>query len=199
MSTTTIHGTEARDREQRAEALVSAAHELFVSEGYDRTGLDELAHRAGLDPDEARELFPDKQAVFAALIERGIRIAGVLGPDVAQGVDEDLPARLARTYLTLWEPRDGEESPMVRLYRIGLSSPEASAVLRERVTRALNSQVDGELPCEDGALRTAAFGAHVGGLAVWRHLIGIGPLAQAPLSELLELVTPSLRRELLAG
>lgn len=197
--TTTTDGTLATGREQRAEALVSAAHELFAREGYDRTSLDDLAQRAGLDPAEARELFPDKQAVLAALIERSVRIAGVLGPDVALGVDEDLPARLARTYLTLWEPKDGEESPMVRLYRIALASPEASAVLRERVTGALNSQVNGELPSGDAALRTAAFGTHVGGLAVWRHLVGIGPLAQAPLSELLELVTPSLRRELLAG
>lgn len=197
MATTITTGLAAFDREERAQALVSAARALFPRQGYQQTSLADLAVWAGLTASQAEELFPDKAAVFGALVERSIKVAGILGPDVDAGVDEDLPGRLARTYLSLWEPTDGEESPLVEIYRIALSDREASAVLRERITRMLNSQVDGALPVEEAELRTAVFGAHLGGIALWRHLIGIGPLADAPLPGLLTLLAPALRSELL--
>ncbi|MFF6994931.1 hypothetical protein ACFY93_08220 [Streptomyces sp. NPDC008313] len=194
--TTTDVTTTTDLRTEATQALISAGRTLFTRQGYRQTDFADLARTAGLEPEAARGLLPDKAAVFGALIERTVKVAGLLGPAVAEGVDEDLPARLARTYLALWEPGE-EESPLVELYRIALSDAEASRVLRERITVGLNGQVDQELPHEDAELRTALFGAQLGGIAVVRHLLGVEPLASADVEKVIGTVTPGLRSTLL--
>jgi AcrR family transcriptional regulator len=194
-ATTTTTTTEARA--EAAQALVSAGRTLFARHGYRQTEFTDLAAAAGLDVTYARELLPDKAAVFGALIERTVKVAGLLRPAVAEGVDEDLPARLARIYLALWEPGEEEESPLVELYRIALSDREASEVLRGRISEALNAMVDHELPGADAELRTALFGAQLGGTAIARHLLGVRAITAADIETVIETLTPGLRRTLL--
>ncbi|MFD4479342.1 TetR/AcrR family transcriptional regulator [Streptomyces sp. NPDC058471] len=183
-------------RTEAAQALVSAARTLFVERGYRQTSLDDLAGTAGLEPELARALFADKAAVFAALLQRTFKVAGLLAPEVAAGIDDDLPTRLARSYLPLWEPGD-EESPLVEVYRIALSDRDASAVLRTCISESLNGQVDHLLPGPDADLRTALFGAHLGGTAIVRHLIGVEVVAAADLETVIETITPALRQTLI--
>lgn len=185
--------------EELAQALVSAGRRLFTERGYRQTGFADLAAAVGLSEEEAARLYPGKAAVFAALVERTVLVSGLLAGDIAQGVDEELPTRLARTYLALWEPREGEESPLVELYRVALSDAEASRVLKETVTNRLNGQVDTEVPGPDPRFRTAAFGAHLGGVAFCRHLLGVEPLASKSLDEVLELIGPALQHVLLGA
>ncbi|MFF1450243.1 hypothetical protein ACFVYF_19195 [Streptomyces sp. NPDC058274] len=193
---TTITATATEARIEATQALISAGRTLFTQRGYRQTDYAELAETAGLTPEFAQELLPDKAAVFGALIERTVKVAGLLGPAVAEGVDEDLPARLVRTYLALWEPGE-EESPLIEVYRIALADSEASRVLRERVTHSLNSQVDHELPGADAEVRTALFGAQLGGIAILRHLLGVDALASADVESVIDTVTPGLRHTLL--
>lgn len=190
----------AEEVEEAAQSLVTAARTLFIERGYRQTGFDDLAREARLQRDFARQLFPDKGAVFAALVDRTVKVADLLGPAVSAGCDEELPLRLARAYYGLWEPsaEDGE-SPLVELYRVALSDAEASAILRDRTSLALNSQVDSALPASDARLRTAVFGAFVGGTALCRHLLGVEPVASASLDELLAMMAPGLRATLLGG
>ncbi|MFF9163495.1 hypothetical protein ACF081_25040 [Streptomyces longwoodensis] len=187
----------AEARVEATQALVSAGRTLFTRKGYRQTDFAELAEEAGLDLAQARELLPDKAAVLGALVERTVKVAGLLRPAVAEGVDEDLPARLARIYLALWEPGEEEESPLVELYRIALSDAEASRVLRGRMAEALNAMVDHELPGEDAELRTALFGAQLGGVALVRHLIGVRAVAAPDVETLIATIAPGLRRTLL--
>lgn len=192
--TSAVDATEARV--EATQALVSAGRTLFTRKGYRQTDFAELAEEAGLGLTQARELLPDKAAVLGALIERTVKVAGLLRPAVAEGVDEDLPARLARIYLALWEPCE-EESPLVELYRIALSDAEASRVLRGRMAEALNAMVDHELPGEDAEVRTALFGAQLGGVALVRHLIGVRAVSALDVETLIATIAPGLRRTLL--
>ncbi|MFD4528622.1 hypothetical protein ACFWP7_32845 [Streptomyces sp. NPDC058470] len=194
--TFTSVGTAAEARAEATQALISAGRTLFTRRGYRQTDFADLARTAGLEPEFARELLPDKAAVFGALIERTVKVAGLLGPAVAEGVDEDLPTRLARAYLTLWEPGE-EESPLIEVYRVALSDKEASAVLRECISDSLNTSVGSELATQDAELRTALFGAQLADTAIVRHLVGAAPLTSADIETVIETVTPSLRHTLL--
>ncbi|MHB9854587.1 hypothetical protein [Streptomyces sp. Tue6028] len=196
--TATDTATASEARAEATQALISAGRTLFTRLGYRQTAFTELAAAAGLDEDRARELLPDKAAVFGALVERTVKVAGILRPAVTEGVDEDLPVRLARTYLSLWEPGE-EDSPMVELYRVALSDQEASLILRDRVSRALNSQVDHELPGAGAELRTALFGAQLGGVAFVRHLMRVDSVAAADLETVVETIAPGLRQTLLGS
>ncbi|WP_406175152.1 hypothetical protein [Streptomyces sp. NBC_00996] len=196
--TVTSAGAAAETRAEATQALISAGRTLFTQLGYRRTDFADLASTAGLTEEFARELLPDKAAVFGALTERTVKVAGILRPVVTEGVDEDLPVRLARTYLALWEPNE-EDSPMVELYRVALSDKEASQVLRERISKTLNGQVDRELPSGDAELRTALFGAQLGGVAFVRHLIQVGAVASADLETVIATIAPGLRQTLLGS
>lgn len=187
--------TEARL--EATQALISAGRTLFTRKGYRQTAYAELAEEAGLPLDHALELLPDKPAVLDALIERTVKVAALLSPAVAEGVDEDLPARLARIYLALWEPGEEEESPLVEVYRMALADREASEILRTRTSEAFNAMVNHELPADDAELRTALFGAQLGGVAIVRHLLGVKTLAAPEVETVIEAITPSLRAALL--
>lgn len=194
--TVTSAETVAETRAEATQALISAGRTLFTQLGYRQTDFTDLAEAAGLEEEFARGLLPDKAAVFDALIERTVKVAGILRPAVTEGVDEDLPLRLARTYLALWEPNE-EDSPMVELYRVALSDKDASAILRERISKALNGQVDQELPSADAELRTALFGAQLGGVAFVRHLLRVDAVAAADLETVIQAIAPGLRQTLL--
>ncbi|MGI5459275.1 TetR family transcriptional regulator [Streptomyces sp. CA-249302] len=194
-STTATAGEDTRA--EATQTLISAGRALFAERGYRQTDFADLAATAGLEPGYARELLPDKAAVFGALVERTVRVAGLLGPALAEGVDEDLPARLARTFLALWEPGEDGESPLIEVFRIALSDREASAVWRERIAEVLNGSVDRELPGEEAVLRTTLFGAQLGGTVVARHLTGTTAIASADVETVIQIITPGLRRTLL--
>jgi AcrR family transcriptional regulator len=190
--------TAAETLAEATEALISAGRSLFTEFGYRQTDFPRLAEKAGLPEGFARELLPDKAAVFGALIERTARVAGILRPAVSEGLDDDLPARLARTYLALWEPNE-EDSPLIELYRVALSDREASHIMRERFTKALNGQVDHELAGGEAGLRTALFGAQLGGVAFVRHLMRVDAVAAADLDTVIRTISPGLRRTLLGS
>lgn len=118
-------------------------------------------------------------------------------PCARRGTDEDLPARLACVYLPLWEPGEEEESPLVELYRIGLSDKEASEVLRARITEILNATVDHELAVENADAHTALFGGQLASVAIVRHLLGVRAVSALSLETLIERITPELRQTLL--
>ncbi|MFC7220692.1 hypothetical protein ACFQLX_21385 [Streptomyces polyrhachis] len=181
---------------EATQALISAGRTMFTRIGYRQTRFAAMAEAAGLPEDFARELLPDKAAVLSALIVRTVKVAGILGPAVDEGIDDDLPTRLARTYLALWEPNE-EDSPMIELYRVALADKEASAVLRETVAKALNSQVDQKLAGPDAQLRTALFGAQLGGVAFARHLARVDSVASADLETVIQTIAPGLRQTLL--
>ncbi|MGW7608711.1 TetR/AcrR family transcriptional regulator [Streptomyces sp. NPDC054766] len=190
--------TAAETLAEATEALISAGRSLFTEFGYRQTDFPRLAEKAGLPEAFARELLPDKAAVFGALIERTARVAGILRPAVSEGLDDDLPARLARTYLALWEPNE-EDSPLIELYRVALSDREASRIMRERFTKALNGQVDHELADREAGLRTALFGAQLGGVAFVRHLMRVDAVAAADLDTVIRTISPGLRQTLLGS
>lgn len=199
-TTTAVATLSEEEVEEAAQDLVTAARTLFTERGYRQTSFEDLAEEARLELEFARGLYPDKAAVFAALVERTVKVAGLLAPAVAEGIDDDLPLRLARAYYGLWEPtEEGGDSPLVELYRVALSDREASEILRVRSALALNGQVDSALPGSDARLRTAVFGAFVGGTALCRHLLGVEPVASADLDELLAMMAPGLRATLLGG
>ncbi|MHC3468752.1 TetR/AcrR family transcriptional regulator [Streptomyces sp. 7R007] len=194
--------SDASAAEARAEAtqsLISAGRTLFTERGYRQTDYADIAKEAGFDADYARDLLPDKAAVYGALIERTVRVAGLLAPAVAEGIDDDLPVRLARLYLNLWEQGEEGESPLVEVYRIGLSDKEASAVLRTRIAETLNSMVDQELGGDTPEVRTALFGAQLGGTAIVRHLLGVKAVASLDIETVIATITPALRDTLLAA
>lgn len=51
--------------EQTRAAIVEAAHDLFLQQGYNGTGMRQIAQAAGIQPASIYNHFPNKEAIFA--------------------------------------------------------------------------------------------------------------------------------------
>jgi AcrR family transcriptional regulator len=62
--------SERLSREQRREAILDAAGEVFTTKGYDATRMEDVARIAGIAKGLLYKHFPSKDALFDALVDR---------------------------------------------------------------------------------------------------------------------------------
>jgi AcrR family transcriptional regulator len=86
-----IRERQERDREAVRRAILDAARELFVAEGYPNVSIRKIAERIEYSPAAIYSYFPSKDDIFYALAEEGFRLLG--GPQEAGQVKrlEGLP------------------------------------------------------------------------------------------------------------
>src|SRR2546428_6220583 len=80
-----IKERQERDREAVRRAILDAARDLFVSEGYDNVSIRKIAERIEYSPAAIYGYFPSKDDIFFALAEEGFRLLG--DPAVGQAHD----------------------------------------------------------------------------------------------------------------
>jgi AcrR family transcriptional regulator len=88
-----------RDREAVKRAILDAARDLFVSEGFENVSMRKIAERIEYSPAAIYSYFPSKDEIFIALAEEGVRLFA----DCNIGSLDGLPAieRLRRIVLRL--------------------------------------------------------------------------------------------------
>jgi AcrR family transcriptional regulator len=69
-----IRERQERDREAVRRAILDAARELFVSEGYQNVSIRKIAERIEYSPAAIYGYFPSKDDIFFALAEEGFRL-----------------------------------------------------------------------------------------------------------------------------
>jgi len=97
-----IKERQERDREAVRRAILDAARDLFVSEGYTNVSIRKIAERIEYSPAAIYGYFPSKDDIFFALAEEGFRIlsdpARAEGPHDAGGPVDRLRAMFWRLY-----------------------------------------------------------------------------------------------------
>jgi AcrR family transcriptional regulator len=94
-----IKERQERDREAVRRAILDAARELFVAEGYQNVSIRKIAERIEYSPAAIYGYFPSKDDIFFALAEEGFRLLGDPSADDAAPVP-GLP--LARIRALFW-------------------------------------------------------------------------------------------------
>lgn len=64
----------AREKEQRHNDIVDAAEKLFFAKGFDAVSMDDIAKEIGLNKATLYRYFMSKEALFFAVVLRGVRI-----------------------------------------------------------------------------------------------------------------------------
>lgn len=85
-------------------AILSAAHDLFLSEGFDRTSVDAVAARANVSKRTVYDYFGGKDALLIAVFEdASTHVVGLLRDAIREELTEitDLEADLVRFSLSL--------------------------------------------------------------------------------------------------
>src|SRR6188768_3561520 len=87
-----------RERDRISEAILTAARELFVAEGYRNISMRKVAERIEYSPAAIYSYFPSKDDIFFALAEEGFRL---LADRVTTTID-GLPEPYERVRAALW-------------------------------------------------------------------------------------------------
>lgn len=163
-------------------------------DGYEGTSIRAVARAAAVDPALVHHFFKTKEDLFLAAVAMPLNPEKILGPLLAGG-REHLGEGLARLFLNLWED-DGLRLQLIAMVRSSLTNEAAGALLREFVTHQLAARVAFALDLPDARLRATLAGSQLVGLALVRYLVGVEPLASAPVDTVVVAVAPTLQRYL---
>src|SRR6059058_2976758 len=84
-----IKERQERDREAVRRAILDAARELFVAEGFRNVSIRKIAERIEYSPAAIYSYFPSKDDIFFALAEEGFRLLGHPGAAPRAAVEGD--------------------------------------------------------------------------------------------------------------
>lgn len=144
-------GRPSRERsEQLGELILAAATELFLARGFGATSIDAVAQRVRISKRTFYHRFPDKEALFAAVVHRIItRLRPASGIPLIEGVDlKTVLERLATLIL-----RAALSPQAIALHRLLVAEsarfPELAQVLtREGATEEAITLIAGVLQRE---------------------------------------------------
>jgi AcrR family transcriptional regulator len=166
--------------------ILEAARRQFARCGYERATIRAIAEEAGVDKASVIQYFGTKQELFREAVEWRIPVAELTTDDPGESAGNYL-----RQMLGAWS-RD-PETPMTALLRASMTSEEAAALLRGRITEQAVEPVAERLGDDpDARLRAALAGAMMMGIATHRHILRMPDLAEADLADVLRLAVPAL-------
>src|SRR5438874_466744 len=178
------------------EAIIAAAREAFAEKGYDRASIRAIATRAGVDPALIHHYFGTKDQLFLATVNAPIDPGEIL-PRVLSGDPDELPERLIRTFLAVWDhPVTGPAA--VALVRSGLQHDWSARMLREFLTSRVIRRVIAHLELDpaEAPLRGSLVATQMIGLVMIRYVLKVEPLATASPETVAAAVAPNLHRYL---
>ena len=79
-----IKERQSRQKEAVGRAILDAARDLFVAEGYHNVSIRKIAEKIEYSPAAIYSYFPSKDDIFFALAEEGFRILFTPEPDRSQ-------------------------------------------------------------------------------------------------------------------
>ena len=112
-----IKERQERDREAVRRAILDAARDLFVTEGYHNVSIRKIAERIEYSPAAIYGYFPSKDDIFFALAEEGFRLLGDPGAEPNRGQLQKLPP-VERVHANFW-----------RLYEFSREQPQYFALM----------------------------------------------------------------------
>ena len=107
-----------RDREAVRRAILDAARDLFVTEGFLHVSIRKIAERIEYSPAAIYSYFPSKDDIFFALAEEGFRLLGDPRDDGRRQKD-----------LSALSPLDRVRSIFWRLYEFSREQPQYFALM----------------------------------------------------------------------
>lgn len=111
-----VRERQEREREATARAILDAARDLFVAEGYGNVSIRKIAERIEYSPAAIYSYFPSKDDIFLALAEEGFRMLFA-------------SAECARSEHPHRPPIDCIRSAFLNVYQFSRNHPEYHALM----------------------------------------------------------------------
>jgi len=178
------------------ELILARARDIFADRGYDKASIRAIASGAGVDPALVHHYFGNKEGLFLAALEVPVQPAEIVRRVAGAGLEE-APARLARTFLSVWDdPVSGPAA--VALLRSSFQHEWAATLLREFLITQLFRRAASQLGLgrKEMELRLSLIASQLIGMAAMRYVLRLEPLASAPAEVVVAALAPTLRQYL---
>lgn len=176
------------------EEILAAARKCFGKRGYDGTSLRAVAAKAGVDPALVRRFYGSKEGLLVAALIVTFRpdedVAEVLSGDL-----DTLGDQIIGYTLSVWEQAPSREM-LVGMIRSACTNERAAKLLRDFFAGQILARIAGALSDKEAELRASAIGSQIVGLAFYRYVLKVEPIASASPDSLRAMFGPTLQRYL---
>jgi AcrR family transcriptional regulator len=176
------------------EEILAAARESFAKRGYDGTSLRAVAAKAGVDPALVRRFYGSKEGLLVAALTVTFRpdadVAEVLSGDL-----DTLGDQIISYTLSVWEQAPSREM-LVGMIRSACTNERAAKLLRDFFAGQILARIAGVVRGKEAELRASAIGSQIVGLAFYRYVLKVEPIASASPETLRATFGPTLQRYL---
>jgi AcrR family transcriptional regulator len=174
--------------------IVAAARESFAKRGYDGTSLRAVAASAGVDPALVRRFFGSKEGLLVAALtvtlSPGERLAEVMSHDL-----DSLGEQIIGHVLSVWE-KPASRDVLIGMIRSACTNARAARLLRDFFAGQVLARLASALDDDEALLRASLVGSQIVGLAFYRYVLKVEPLASASAETLRAIFGPILQRSL---
>lgn len=171
-------------------SILSAAHLLFTSQGFDETSIRAVAREAGVDPALVHHYYGDKVGLLLATAEITLDPRRLIDR-VTSGEPRAWGWRLVSTALTVWESPLG--TTLVRVVRDHPALLHAfTSVISTNVAEALIHPLG--LTRDQGKERLAMIETILGGIFMTRYVARMEPMASLPPQQVVRLFGPLVQQ-----
>lgn len=189
-------GSMARTRGRRPggldtrSAIVVEARRQFGEAGYAPTTLRGIAAGAGVDPRLVLHYFGSKRGLFLEAVELPVD-ASVVVSRALRGDSGTVGERVADLVLSVLDD-PASRQVLMGILRSAVTDPEAAELVRDLLSERLLLPIAREVAADHPELRAALVASQFVGLALARHVVGLGPLASASREALIAGLAPAL-------
>ncbi|GAA3664208.1 TetR/AcrR family transcriptional regulator [Nonomuraea antimicrobica] len=166
-----------RDREATRTRLLEAARLRFAREGYDATSVRDIARDSGVDATLIFRYFGSKKQLFDQAT------ATAHSPDLLEGPQEELVARMVATIVDHDWTEYGGEHPLVAMLRSS-AHEDARQRIRQEVCDTYVIALRDLAKGQDAELRAELLSAWMVGIGILRSVVATPALAEARAADL---------------
>ncbi|OLF04873.1 TetR family transcriptional regulator [Actinophytocola xinjiangensis] len=173
-------------------ALLAAAREIFVEQGYDGATVRAIAARAQVDAAMVNHWFGGKEGLFAeAVLKLPFNPQDVVERVLVGDVDQ-LGERIVRTFVTIWDNSAG--GMFTALVRSIAGHEQASNALRDFLIKHIMARIIAKVAPDRHEFRATLVASQLVGMGMVRYVARFEPLASADADTMVAAVAPTLQR-----
>jgi AcrR family transcriptional regulator len=174
------------------EALVNAAREVFIEQGFDGATVRAIASRAGVDAAMVNHWFGGKEGLFGEAVLKLPFNAQDIATDLLAVDAEHIGDAIVRRFVTTWDTTGG--GVFTALMRSVASHEEAAMMLRDFFFKHVFKHVIGRLAPDNHEFRATLVATQIVGMGMVRYVAKFEPFASAEVDTVAAAVAPTLQR-----
>jgi AcrR family transcriptional regulator len=174
------------------QALIEAAREVFIEQGYDGATVRAIASRAGVDAAMVNHWFGGKEGLFGEAVLKlpfnPQEIVDILTAASADAIGDTI----VRTFLGRWDATGG--GVFTALMRSVTSHDEAAIMLRDFFLKNVFKLVIGRFSPDNHEFRATLVATQLVGMGMVRYVAQFEPLASTDIDTMAAAIAPTIQR-----